>query len=221
MNANFKVKNTSKKTVMNLLRKNLTSEMFHSIMNAIETPHASLKTFTFIFCLLANAFASYTTLTLILSYLNYGVTTTSRLILDTSVEFPKVTVCNINPFQTKYAYEVLNKLSKQANISVNLFDRNQLKTLDFKSKRDLFNGFKAFSIGLISSFSDMDKKRIGHKLEDILLSCRFNHKGLFWLLMIVISYRGKSVSIILTILLLNRPLNKDCEMYILFERGPL
>jgi hypothetical protein len=164
---------------MNLLKENLTNEMFHSVLSAIDTSHNGLKIFIFFFCLLASAFASYTTLTLILSYLDYGVTTTSRLISDSSVEFPKVTICNINPFQTKYAFDLLNTFSKQANMSFNILDKNQFKSFNYKAKRELFNGFKAFSMGMVSNFPNEKKQRIGHRLDDILLSCRYNYKGNF------------------------------------------
>ena len=171
---------TKKRTLMNLLKENLTNELFHSILTAIETSHFGLKIFIFFFCLLATAFASYTTLTLILSYLDYGVTTTSRLISDSSVEFPKVTICNVNPFQTKYALDLLNTFTKQANVSFSILDKNQFRGLNYKAKRELFTGFKAFSMGMASSLPNEKKQRIGHRLDDILLSCRYNYKGKFF-----------------------------------------
>ncbi len=173
-----------KKRVMDLLKAKLTNEMFHSILDAIETPYWSLKIFLICFCLLANTLASYTTLTLILSYLEYSVTTTSRIISDSSVEFPKVTICNTNPFQTKYAFDLLTKINKQFNSNTSLFDSFLLKNLNFKEKRERYSTFKTFAMSLISNFLNEEKKKIGHRLEDILLSCRFNFKGMlfYWIL---------------------------------------
>ena len=187
MEENESVKNKhKKKRVMDILKAKLTNEMFHSILDAIETPYWSLKIFLICFCLLANALASYTTLTLILSYLEYSVTTTSRLISDSSVEFPKVTICNTNPFQTKYAFDLLTKINKQFNANTSLFDGFLLKNINYKEKRERFGTFKTFAMSLISNFLNEEKQKIGHRLEDILLSCRFNFKGMLFCL--ILSY---------------------------------
>ena len=42
-----------------------------------------------------------------MTYLTYGVSTTSRTIYETPTLFPKVTFCNYNYFTTKYGYDVI------------------------------------------------------------------------------------------------------------------
>ncbi len=96
---------TKENGVCALLKEHLTNEMFSSILLVFNTPRILLKLFLVIFNILAVGLASYTTIELILSYLEFGVTSTTRGVYETPAVFPKVTICNVNPFTSKYAYE--------------------------------------------------------------------------------------------------------------------
>ena len=66
-----------------LLRENLTNEMFSAIQNLMFSSSQLLKCHLFVFMILANGLASFTGIQLVLGYLNYGVITTTRTLFDT------------------------------------------------------------------------------------------------------------------------------------------
>ena len=164
------------KSLMHLLKQNLTNEMFHSILCGLETPHLIKKIFLLTFVLLANCLASYTTVTLVISYLEYNVITTSRVIYDPPVLFPKIKICNTNMFTTRYAFDFLSRLIKREKFPINFLDESQLKNVSFAKKREIFNKFKFIATELLTSMPDAEKKRMSHRWEDTLLACRFNYK---------------------------------------------
>jgi hypothetical protein len=150
-----------------LLKEHLTNEMFSSIIHVFNTPCLMLKIFLVIFNLLAVGLASYTTIKLILSYLEYGVTSTTRGVYKTPAVFPKVTICNVNPFTSKYGYEFFR------NITNNTFDRFPENQSSFETLTQAFiSQVKAFA--LASNLSDLAKKSLSKDIKDSLLRCGFN-----------------------------------------------
>ena len=110
--------NHTNNSMEQMLKENLSCEIFHFILNVFYSPHIILKIILAFFILLACSLASYTTITLVLTYMEYNVVTMTRTINETPSVFPKVTICNKNPLTTKYAYEFLSK--------ENLFDSSQI-----------------------------------------------------------------------------------------------
>ena len=160
------------KNLMNMLKHNLTNEMLHSILIILNTPHLALKAFLFIFILLANALASYTTVTLIATYLDYSVTTNSRVIYNPPVEYPKIKICNSNQFTTKYAFNFLNLVNKREKI----YDENNLTNLSYIQKRYLMNKLRFIASEILTNMPDTEKQKISHNLDDVLIACKFNYK---------------------------------------------
>ena len=81
---------------MDLLKEHMTNEMNAAIFITIETPHLILKIFLIVFIIVAYGLAAYTTIQLILTYLQYEVSTMSRTVYETPTE----SFCNLNPFTT-------------------------------------------------------------------------------------------------------------------------
>ncbi len=158
---------TKENGVCALLKEHLTNEMFSSIILVFNTPRILLKLFLVIFNILAVGLASYTTIELILSYLEFGVTSTTRGVYETPAVFPKVTICNVNPFTSKYAYEFFR------NISNNTFDSFPENQSSFEALTQAFiSQVKAFS--LATNLTDLAKKSLGKDIKDSLLRCGFN-----------------------------------------------
>ena len=105
-------------SLIKVLENTLSGEMYHAILTLFITPHFSLKLFLLLFLVVSLGLASYTTITLILTYLEYGVTTTVRIIYETPTAFPEITICNVNQFSTRYAFELLQNISQQNQINV-------------------------------------------------------------------------------------------------------
>jgi hypothetical protein len=155
-------------SLMDLLKEHLTNEMNAAIFISIETSHIILKTFLVIFLLVAYGLAAYTTIELILTYLQYDVTTTSRTIYETPSVFPKVTFCNLSPFTTRSGLEYyVNQL----------FSDSQLTNLSYNSKFLNAMASKVFAFDRALNSNDSVKKSISHSLEDVLIGCKFNYQS--------------------------------------------
>jgi hypothetical protein len=149
----------------NLLKESLTNELFVSILRLYNTPFVLLEIFLTIFLLIVLTLAAYTTIDLVMVYLDYGVNTITKTVHETHASFPKVTFCNINQFTSKYAYEFLH-----ASINESL-----LESSDHYSK-----ALKAFLVKY--SVQSMIKNEslirlLSQDLDEVLLSCSFNYKN--------------------------------------------
>ena len=76
-------------SLIKVLENTLSGEIYHTILTLFITPHFSLKLFLLLFLVVSLGLASYTTITLVLSYFDYGVTTSVRTIYETPTVFPK------------------------------------------------------------------------------------------------------------------------------------
>jgi hypothetical protein len=99
----MQVKNKAIKVV---LKENFTNFLAQAIIKTILTPYLGLKTFLTLFILASTVLTSYLVIQSLITYLGYGVTTTSRHVFETKALFPKVKFCNVNPFTSEYAYRL-------------------------------------------------------------------------------------------------------------------
>ena len=80
------------------------------------------------------------------------------------------------PFQTEYAVEFLTKIVIEKNVS-NIFDPKVIKCLNFSEKSRLIDF--VYNQGLVEMNAiknDSVKKKLGHSLDEILISCMFNQE---------------------------------------------
>ena len=79
------------------------------------------------------------------------------------------------PFQTEYAVEFLRQIIKENNV-LDIFDENAMKNLSSNEKTKLFDF--VYNQGLFKmnskAFKDEERKKLGHSLDDLLISCMFN-----------------------------------------------
>jgi hypothetical protein len=130
----------TKELLKALLKEVLYNSFAQAIIKIILTPHLTLKLFLGIFVLASSGLASYLVINTLITFLSFGVSTTTRTINETPTLFPKITFCNVNSYATEYAY-------------------------NFTRQTGLLNG---------GTLPDEDKKKLGHNLEDILISCSHN-----------------------------------------------
>lgn len=155
---------SKKSDLFNVLKEHLTNEFFIAILNFYKTSRPIIKIFLALFLLAVLTLAAYTTIDLILNYLDFGVNVNVKTFYETSTSFPKVTICNINQFTSKYAYDFL---SKSLNESL-------LKSSDHFSKAYQAIMLKYFVQSKLNNESS--KKLLGQDLNEILLSCSFNYE---------------------------------------------
>jgi len=171
-NVNETDENKNENRLELMLKENLSCEMFHFALNIFYSPHLVLKIVFALSLLLAYGLASYTTITLILTYLEYGVITTIRTINETPADFPKVKICNKIPFTTKYAYEFLS----QSNL-FNMSEINKTLNGDRTVAIQYFARLRSALFGQIQNFSTEQKRSLSHDLNDTLLSCLFSYES--------------------------------------------
>ena len=54
----------------------------------------------------------------------------------------KITICNINPFTTKYAFEFLKQINEEVAPNSNVFNDEQMNHLDLLTKLDIIEKIK-------------------------------------------------------------------------------
>ena len=102
---------SSNSAIKSLIKETLSNEFAEGCVKFFETPHLSIKTLLGAFLIACVCLSAYLTIQSFVSYFAYDVTTTSRIIFETPTTFPKVTLCNVNPFTTEFAYEFLCNIS--------------------------------------------------------------------------------------------------------------
>ena len=138
-----------------------------------DSPRYIIRLHLVLFLLVALGLAAYTSIKLMLSYFEYQVTTTTRTINETPVDFPKITVCNLNPFTTQYGLDILKQVNQIVYPGIDFFDNNQTQSLDVKTKISYLKTLLIVAMGIVSNLSDSDKRLISHDLEDMFIYCAY------------------------------------------------
>ena len=123
--------------------------------------------------------SSFLVISSVFTYLEYEVSTKFRTIYEIPTQFPRIAICNNMPFQTEYAVEFLKKIVKEKNVS-NIFDPNEMSRLNFSEKSRLIDF--VYNQGLVEMNSikgESTKKKLGHNINDIFISCMFNQEQCF------------------------------------------
>jgi hypothetical protein len=103
-------------------------------------------------------------------FLDHDVITNIRVIDESQSVFPTITFCNLNPFVTQSAYNLMRNLSEN--------DSNQSNFSSTREKLDvLFSRVQtALFLANKPEYGDENRKLLGFRLEDMLLFCHFNQK---------------------------------------------
>ena len=167
-----KFQNESLIGIKSLLKETLDNSVAHAIFKIIETPIFTLKVFLFVCVILSSGLCSYLIIELIMSYLSYGVSTTTRTIYETPALFPKITICNINPFTTKYAFEFLKQINEEVAPNSNVFNDEQMNHLDLLTKLDIIEKIKIKAIFKMNELNETGKRKLSHPIDEILVKLK-------------------------------------------------
>jgi hypothetical protein len=90
--------------------------------------------------------------------------------------FPKVTICNSLPAITEYAFDLITKINEQVSPGLSVFNQSQMGEFNYTQRSEYFWKLWNIFLGRINSrtFTDLDRKKLGHSLFDILYECLFN-----------------------------------------------
>jgi hypothetical protein len=175
-----KIKNGEKISKSKLCLKLSQEILYNSLAQAIlklftRTPNKILKLFWLTCILVSIGFASYTIIQSILDYLSFDVVTKSRTVFERPTLFPKVTICMLSPFTTKYAYDFLkDNIDSPYNF---LRNESLLDNLLFNEKNELLQDFSNNAWALLNDKNPthrLHRTKLSHSLNDSLVSCYFN-----------------------------------------------
>ena len=161
---------------MRKLKKDITNlgkeSQFHGINRMITRP-VIIKLIWLAFFLTSMGLCAYTIITTIQQYLSFGVNTLVQVLPQNTVPLPTVSVCNLNPFVTKQAFQyIANHYSN--NYNVTLTDYVQFYELvannTIPDETDwLF--YRTFDYG----FNRTLRNSFGYDMNEIKLYCRVQY----------------------------------------------
>ena len=130
------------------LKEDLYNSTAQACFKAYESPHITIKLF-WAFCLLAtSSLMAFFIVQSLFLFFGYEVIMTTRTHYEMTPLYPKVTLCNKNPLQTSYAYDISNGSNYEELIYL-----------------------------INTKFNDSQRTALSHSLKDILFECEFNTKA--------------------------------------------
>ena len=157
-----------------LIKATLYNSAAQSIIKIFETPYVTLKSFLLAFVMMSSGLCGFLIIELIMDYLSFRVATTTRTLYETPALFPKVTICNVNPFTTEYAVEFLKEINRGFNSDIDIFNETQMNLMSFSLKSEIIESIYYQAIFKMNSLNEMEKRKLSHLLEDMIQNCYFN-----------------------------------------------
>ena len=147
------------KTILIELSELIGDSTVHGIPKILKSKSIFMKTVWLLFTAASLYFCTKQIMKSIEDYLSYGTVTTFENKVEMPAEFPAITLCNLNAFQSDFALNMLGQIKS-------LFPPNVV--LDKIEERLLYLSFVS------SRFNDTTKKLISFSMKETLISCRFN-----------------------------------------------
>ena len=91
--AKVKLKTEQNKRIYTLARKELTNEAIQGLFKIYYSSSIVIKIFWLFGILVSMVLCSYLVLQSVVAYLNFGVNTTVRNVVENPTDFPKITIC--------------------------------------------------------------------------------------------------------------------------------
>jgi hypothetical protein len=159
-------KSDSKKIILNWI----INTTFHGLPKVIKTRNIKIKIIWIIILLISTFICFYLLIINIMNYLDFGVITKIQKITEIPALLPTITICNLNPFVTKYSNQFLenifNKYNNLTNLSKITYNPNRISQ-NLKLLKYLAN----INVNILTN---SEKQKFGYKLEDMLISCMIN-----------------------------------------------
>jgi hypothetical protein len=139
------------------------SSTSHGFPNIFRTKIIAIKIMWLIFLIVSSGLCGYMVMKSILDYLSFDVITKIRIQNEVPMEFPTITICNLNPFYKKQIHVYMQEV-----LGYNFSDFDELNITDFDNGIYLIsNLFKE------PSFSQEKLKETGPSIDQMLIYCSF------------------------------------------------
>ena len=150
--------------------------MVQACLNVYRAEALILKLFSLLFVIVATSIAAFMIIGTFMQYFKFEVSTNTRTIFETPAPFPKITICSNNQFQTEYAIQFLKSINKEVAPNVSIFETTEIQNRTYEEKRQLIKKILDISIARMNTdLTNEQRKKLGHNLSDLLVSCRFNN----------------------------------------------
>ena len=113
-----------------------------------------------------------------MSYFDYEISTTLRTVYETPTLFPQIKICNINPFTTENSFRYLKDINRIYFPEIDIFNESQMSNLTYENRQNLIWRIYLLATSKMNNgnFSILEKKKLGHSIEDIILFCKFSNQ---------------------------------------------
>lgn len=140
----------------------------HGIPNISRSDSFVIKIIWFLCLIGSSSYCFYLIVQIFVSYFSFGVLISIKVLEKTPVDFPAVTVCNLNPLDRRYSQNYIDKIFEKHNLTylnnISLVDLN-LNAIKYLIKANI-NSDKNLTMEIKRSF--------GFEISFMLLTCFFN-----------------------------------------------
>jgi hypothetical protein len=176
---NMRKKNEQSAMIQTRIKERMYNSIAQAVISIILTPYLILKLFLSLFVIIAVSISAFLVIKSFMMFFSYDVITKSRTINEMPSIFPKVTLCNNNPFQNKNAIEYLREVAQENNIDISYFFGNKTNS-SYESKLNASNFLYQFAVFKMNYLYREKKcdiiRNLSHKLDDLLIGCKFNNE---------------------------------------------
>jgi hypothetical protein len=142
------------------------STTIHGYPNIFRTENKLTKTMWILLLFFSTFLCSYMITKAVMDYLSYDVVTQIRVLSETPVEFPTVTICNSNPFTTEASYDLIKRV---------YFNKtNQLHPTAHNLTIEYLKLF--YLVAKNPSFGDENRRLLTANISDMIIFCDFSYE---------------------------------------------
>ena len=160
-----------KEKLKDIIYKAIETTTGHTLPNILSSEYIALKAILFIAWLIGVGLTIYLIISGINGYFEFGIITTSRIVKESQMVFPKITVCNMDPFTTNESVTFLADVIRKNYPSENA-------TIEYKNKTDLeivnffiLNVDNFESVALFEAQRNDSRQFLGHDSKVLIQSC--------------------------------------------------
>jgi hypothetical protein len=153
------------------IREAATSTTAHGLPHILEAKSRTLKLMWLTLTLCSVGFCAFIIIRSIMGYVQFDVSSAIRQSPQENITFPLISICNVNRFSTKAAFEFMREYYLETyGLNFSNYD-------EFYWNYDVNDdgGWLAY-ISHAPWFNDTLRKSFGYSLDEMLIKCEFNSK---------------------------------------------
>ena len=153
---------SNKHKIKKLLIDFIISSTIHGLPNIFKSKTLFLKIMWTFFILVSLSYCSFSIIKSINSYYSWEYVTNIDVIQEVPTEFPAITICNLNIYESEFAQQLLKQIfSNLGNISNDSYYHSVTTKYSFQF------------ISMGDNFNDENRRNLSLPLKDFLIDCNF------------------------------------------------